>query len=240
MKKFLRNKTKFLKLTLSICLILISLVILSVLNFYFDWGNNVGIPIVFDIITTITAIFGVIGVVLTLKRNREIEEAQFTLELSNSFINSQDFYVVYDFWDKYSSEQKFNLMNDSDKKELNNIISLTYKYLDFFDPLYVLVEDKIIKISVIERLFKYRFCLIVNNWAVQRYVLNPKGKEHLKNGNFDNILNLYRLIKEYKSRLNNNANVAVLPYSENDLLDFVEEIKSQTTNERCDEKVCVN
>lgn len=223
----------------SIC-ILASVVALSVINFYCDWGNNPGITIVFNIVTAFTAILGVVGVVVTLKRNRDIEEAQFTLELSNSFVNSKDFYDVYDFWDKYNSETSFKAMIEKDKKILPQIISLTYKYLDFFEPLYILIVDKIIDVSVMSRLFEYRFCLIVNNWAVQRYVLNPKGKEHLKKGHFDNILNLYKLLKIYKTKIVKGIKNANVPYSENDLIDYVKQIQNQTTTEEKYEKICTD
>lgn len=176
-----------------------------------------------DIIITITSILGAIGIVSSLHKDRALEEAQFIVNLSNSFVQNPDYYIVYDFWNKYHDKKAFKNMSKKDKKKLPQIISLTYKYLDFFEPLYFLVEKNIIEISTVDELFEYRFCMIVNNWGVQHYVLNPRNKRYLEEGYYDNIIRLYMHIRKYRcsdKSLKYSFGLIHMPIEDNDLWEY--------------------
>lgn len=216
-----------------LCIPAIAIIVMLVCNFCFNWGENSSTIIAFDMISAITALLGVVGAVITLQRDKDLDEAQFTVDLNMNFIKQQDFYLVYNFWDKYRTEQEFLSMSAADKKTLPKIISLTYKYFDFFEPLFILVTQGLIKIEVIANIFEYRFCVVANNWGCQRYVLNPKDevdsitkepieRQYLKHNNYDNIVKLYCLLKEYKLSLENeDASVrAQMPLHNNDLWEY--------------------
>ena len=180
--------------------------------------NNISYVSLFcEIIVALTSMLGAIGIVSSMKKDCDLDEAKFIVELNNSFIQNSDFYMVYDFWDKYHDKKSFKSMPSKDKKELPTVISLTYKYLDFFEPLYLLVKKKIVEIETVEELFEYRFCVVVNNWGVQHYVLNSKEEKYLEKGYYDNIINLYCIIKEYKYNSKRLIDSINMPLGNNDL-----------------------
>ncbi|GHV00080.1 hypothetical protein FACS1894211_06660 [Clostridia bacterium] len=228
------------KMVILLCIPAVAIIITLAFNFGFNWGDNPSAPIAFDIVSAITALLGAVGIIISLQRDQDLSEAQFTVDVNMGYVKQPDFYAVYDFWDKYHTEQKFNKMSAADKKKLPEIISLTYKYFDFFEPLFVLVEQGIIQVETISKLFEYRFCVVANNWGVQRNVLNPADKHDddtqevierrfLENHNYDNMVKLYCLLKEYKLSFDfeiqkrNKATAwvaATMPLDENDLWDY--------------------
>lgn len=218
-KYYFRNKKAIIVILLIIILIgFIIHMCLLLSNHYISI-----ISLACDIIITITSILGAIGIVSSLHKDRALEEAQFIVNLSNSFVQNPDYYIVYDFWNKYHDKKAFKNMSKKDKKKLPQIISLTYKYLDFFEPLYFLVEKNIIEISTVDELFEYRFCMIVNNWGVQHYVLNPRNKRYLEEGYYDNIIRLYMHIRKYRysdKGLKYSFGLIHMPIEDNDLWEY--------------------
>ena len=140
--------------------------------------------------------FGItFGLIFQSSRSKDLEEAQFIFSLSQEFINNDNYQLLL-----HSLEAK--------KALDRNLLNIAAQYLDFFEPLYVLIEKKMIKIDMIEDLFCYRFFSVVNNITIQEKVLTPH-KEY-----YGNICKLHYVWKEYRR---DRTRRKVIPLIETDL-----------------------
>lgn len=156
----------------------------SMLYFYFDIDTSLNNTVFFEMITTITAVFGVILVLLQITRSKNLEEAQFIFSLNQEYINNSNFQRVLDIID-----------NDADFSE--DDYSTVVQMFDYFESIYILVKNKLIDIEVIDDLFCYRFFAVINNSKIQNKLLIPK-KEF-----YANIIKLHFVWTEYRIKNNN-------------------------------------
>ena len=162
---------------------------------YFNYNCDIYIynTLFFDIIMAFTAFFGVFGIIFQSQRTKNIEEAQFIFELNKEFINNETYQKVLDL-----------LMNNSIISPTKEEVSLITQYCSYFESIYIMVEKKIINLSLIDSLFCYRFFNVINNKCVQEFIITP-NKEYL-----NNIIKLHYIWKKYRLKRKYDNNIPLL------------------------------
>lgn len=160
MKKYI-----FIFLIIIVVLSTSSLIILS------DYNSHVSlVGLIIEIVANLAATVGLLGLLYQFKREKDLSEANFTIQLNEGFHSNQDIIHIY---------QKLELCKDLNQKTNpftdDDIIKLS-SYLSFFEPFNNLIERKIIAIKTLDKLFSYKFFLISNNKFVQEMVLCKSEK----------------------------------------------------------------
>ncbi len=118
-------------------------------------------------------------IVIQLKGEKAISEADFLVNLNQTFTSDAGYARVY-------TELEKELSDPPQKPQLSRIeIS---NYLTFFETIYLLIEEGVLDISAINDLFSYRFFLAVHSNCIQDMKL---VKEPF------NFRNIYRLEKKW-------------------------------------------
>ena len=135
----------------------------------------------FDLLSVIISVAGAIFVVLELQGSKELQEAEFIVNLNQSFVRNEHYAEMYSKLEK----------NDDSLTtiEISN-------YLTFFETTYILMKKKVITIDVLDDLFAYRFFLAVHNKRVQEIKLVDAPY------NFRNIYHLEKLWMDYRKEKN--------------------------------------
>lgn len=136
-----------------ICLVVV-LICLSIMSMIMD------LNILLNCITAITAILGVFGVWIQLRRKNQIKEAEFIMEYNNSFISNQELVKVEHLLELSRKGYDVEVIH---KDNLQSVIN----YLVYHEALSALVFRKVISIEHIDDLFMYRFYLAMNNKEIQ-------------------------------------------------------------------------
>lgn len=175
-----------------IFLIIIVLLSTSSLIILAEYDSHVSlIRLIIEIIANIAATIGLLGLLYQFKREKDISEANFTIQLNDSFRNNLDINEVYRKLELCkNSNQDVNPFNDED------IINLA-TYLSFFEPFNNLIERKIIAIKTLDKLFSYKFFLISNNKFVQEMILCKSEKVIA----WTEIYRLHSAWKSYKTKV---------------------------------------
>lgn len=164
------------------------IIILGIIFFKCNLDSLFGDTIFFDILTTFTAIFGVFAIIFQTGRSKDLDEAQFIINLNQQYFSNENYQKVVDL-----------LEAETIPEGIDNIIA---QYFDFFEPIYILLNKGIIHVKVIDDLFCFRFFSVVNNKYVQDKILTPH-KDYYKN-----ITRLHQLWKKY--RLNNGLDIPLV------------------------------
>lgn len=179
-----------------ICVFLILLALLIYLFFSFKLGNKLPDAKVFNYITSITAIIGVIGLIYQQSRGHELNSSQYLTNLSH----------------KYSQERSFQVLltklEDGTKSLDKNDLEIASRCLDFFEPFYLLQKANTFAMNQMDDLFCFRFFALVNNKQVQENVI-LKHCEY-----YANIGKLYKKWRRYRVRV---WRKKPIPLVENDL-----------------------
>ena len=129
------------------------------------------------IITTVTAIIGAFAIWFQMKRERDINEAEFIMNYNTSFIENPEYVALEQKLEQYRKrvEQK------SSVDEYEDIITeenrqTVINYLVYHEALAVFVKKRVLSLDSIDDLFAYRFFLIMNNPEVQRKELCPEAQ----------------------------------------------------------------
>lgn len=129
------------------------------------------------VITTITAIVGAFAIWFQMKRERDINEAEFIMNYNTSFIENPEYVALEQKLEQYRKrvEQK------SSVDEYEDIITeenrqTVINYLVYHEALAVFVKKRVLSLDSIDDLFAYRFFLIMNNPEVQRKELCPEAQ----------------------------------------------------------------
>lgn len=139
---------------------------------------------VWDIIAKVAATGSLIGLLYQFKRERDLNEADFIININQSFITNHKIVEVYQLLESSKEEgQKTDLFSDKNISEVAN-------YISFFDPLDSLLERKIVNINTID-ILAYRFFLATNNKYIQESLLARQGKENA-------WISIYKLHKKWR------------------------------------------
>lgn len=134
---------------------------------------------------------GLIAIWIQFKHDKELNEADFLIRLNSNFITNSSLNEIYDRLEKNKSERQIN--NPFKDEDIINMAN----YLTYFEPFYMLIQKKIMKIEKLDPLLSYRFFLATNNKYMQQMLL-------VKNADaFENIYLLYRLWLDYRIKKGN-------------------------------------
>lgn len=181
-----------------ISVILFFIFITSLCVIYFALGVDLYISetLFFEMVTAVTAIFGVVSILVQSQENHDLRESQFIVNLNKDYINNVEYQKLLDFLEKVEEGEEFS----EDK------FDLVSNYFDFFEPIYLLIRKKVIDIETIDDLFAYRFFSVVNNKEVQRQVISPYISF------YKNIVTLHYMWKRYRTKHHKD-----IPFSKTDL-----------------------
>lgn len=178
---------------IKICITVSVFAIITVLYFIINVDSKIGSTYFFELITALTAILGIFSLVFQSSRSKNLDEAQFIVNLNLEYLKDTD-------------NQKFlDALEVVDELD-DSLTKIGAKYFDFFEPLYILIDKQILHISILDELFCYRFFAVVNNPMIQKHVIFPH-KEFYKN-----ICKLHKLWKEYRI-----DSTKIIPLIETDL-----------------------
>ena len=181
MKKNNKNRNRHIKIIISIFLVLIA----SALCLY--WSGNLHLTGVFDkimaMLSLLVSAFSAYFIVLQLKGERTISEADFLVNLNQTFTGDPGYAKVYTELEKELNDPPGN--PELSRIEISN-------YLTFFETIYLLIEEKVMDIEAINDLFSYRFFLAVHSNCVQDMKLVKEPY------NFRNLYKLESLWMEYR------------------------------------------
>lgn len=130
------------------------------------------------ILSLVIAAIGIIFVIAQMEEAKKLQESEFIVHLNQSFVDNAGYAEMYVELEKSKRKNK--------KPKISRIdIS---NYLTFFETMYILLENKAIKMGTLDDLFEYRFFIAVHNETVQ--------KEKLVNEAY-NFRNIYYLEKRW-------------------------------------------
>lgn len=184
------------KIVVAIVTFVIIIVLLCAIYFTYGIDAYINGTVFFELVTALTAVFGVVSVLIQSRENHDLRESQFIVNLNKDYINNTEYQKLLDFLEKVNVGEKFS-------EEQFDLVS---NYFDFFEPIYLLIKKKVIDIETIDDLFAYRFFSVVNNREVQNQVICPYITF------YKNIINLHYIWKEYRVKHHKN-----IPFSETDL-----------------------
>ena len=121
-----------------------------------------------ELVTTITAIIGVFAIWFQLKKERELNEAQFIMDYNNSFISNEELVGVESQLELFRKTGELIITDDNRQSFIN--------YLVYNEALAALVFRKVLSLEVIDDLFSYRFFLAMNNPILQKEEIIPEAE----------------------------------------------------------------
>lgn len=186
---------------LIVCAFVFLIIILGTIFFKFNFDSLLGETLFFDVLTTFTAIFGFFVIIIQSNRSKDLDEAQFILNLNQQYLSNKEYQKVID-----------SLEAETIPAGIDDLIA---QYFDFFEALYVLLQKRFIRFKLIDDLFCFRFFSVVNNKYVQDSILAPH-KSYYKN-----IVKLHQKWKKFRLR-----NGLEIPFESTDfsMVDWYNEI----------------
>ena len=128
------------------------------------------LDIFLEILSKIVGAASLLGLLYQFSRDKNINEAEFVLNINDSFISNENMMKIYKKLEESKNDgQETNPFSDDEIIEIAN-------YLSFFEPFYGLLKQKVVKFSAIDQL-AYRFFLATNNRFVQQVSLCRDGYE---------------------------------------------------------------
>ena len=164
------------------------------------------IAIITNIILALSAIGGAIAVVLQLKRNESLKEAEFIVDFNTQFGQHNELLEVYN---RCAMEAGYAIDSKIESFDYTKVIA----YLNYFEPLYFLLENKAIHIDKISSLAGNRFFVVACNRDVQEKVIRQHQRDLAA------FIELYKRLKTHRYRNEEPPEWLV----KNDLVKFLEE-----------------
>lgn len=149
------------------------------------------LDIFLELFSKVVGAFSLLGLLYQFSRERNISEAEFVLNINDSFISNESLMEVYRKLEKSKAEgQRENPFEEHE-------ITLIANYLSFFEPFFGLLQQKVVKFSAIDQL-AYRFFLATNNRFVQQKSLCRPGYETA----WIDLYKLHHLWKAHRTQKN--------------------------------------
>jgi len=137
------------------------------------------LSLISSIVVAIVEVGGLIAIWYQLKKQKDVEVANFLLDFEKSFIEHKSiFYKI-----EQSREE-----NTFTKEDISGIV----RYLTFYESLYHFIQKGILKIGMVDDLFGYRFFLAMHCEFIQENNLNPFRQY------YQNIFKLYKIWYKYR------------------------------------------
>lgn len=174
-----RNRTLVIIL---IVLVIIFVTSLMAKNTYFTGKYE----LIKDLISSITAIIGLLAIWHQMKRDKDLTEAEFIINLNNSFTSNPDIKHIYT---KLESNKHTNVDPFTDEDMIKVV-----DYLTFFETISNLIQRNVLDFDMINDLFAYRFFAVVHNEHIQK-------REIIKDAAFyENLYALHRDWMQYRRK----------------------------------------
>lgn len=121
-----------------------------------------------DAIVMLAAICGVFGICIQLRNDAKLKEAEFLYNFNTEYINNASFSTVFN----YCANEAGIFSKRMEEVALPTQEDIV-KYLDFFEPVYYLVNNRIISIEKLSDLLEHRFLVVVCNEYIQEQAIKP-------------------------------------------------------------------
>lgn len=134
----------------------------------------------FQVLSALTALIGVYAIWFQLKRDKDINEAQFLIDLNAKFYENQAIMEVYTrcVHDLRCEEGELEEKPKSFTYVQEPLIS---QFFSFFGTINNLMERNILDIDIIDKTFAYRYFIVANKKEVQDLFLIPDAKYYRGN-----------------------------------------------------------
>ncbi len=124
------------------------------------------------LVTTVTALVAAVAFWLQLKRGKNLDEANFIMNLNDQFISNDEMTRI-----EHALELYYNQGGEGDLElvleRTHNDCQRLINYLVYMECLAAMVKRDVMHLGVIDDLFAYRFFIAVNNPVVQKFELLP-------------------------------------------------------------------
>lgn len=145
-----------------------------------------------EIMLVLISSVGAIAVILQLKASTDISKGEFIINLQEMYSSNDKFIDLFEkCWANYNG----NMSNKCLAEYLEEHADVLVNYFTFFESIYLMLEQNVLKLDIIDDLFSRRFFIVVNNITVQKMDLVKNYKYYL------NVLKLYLEWKKYKIRI---------------------------------------
>ena len=141
-----------------IILIMIFTIFISYIMIYF-LNENIS-----NAITATTAIIGAIAIWYQLKKDHDIAKAEFIFNLNTTFSNDEKITFIYNKFKEFRDDNSL-VFSPEDGRKMGD-------YIMYFEIINYLINDNIINIIMVDKLFTSRFFIMSNNPYVHKYQLN--------------------------------------------------------------------
>ncbi len=128
--------------------------------------------VVITIISTVSTMVGIIGLLISFRLDRNISEASFLFDLNKTFRGSNEVQRIAVKLEKFFLGEEVSIT----EVDRHDIVS----YLTFFEMLANLYERGVISINSFDSLFAYDFFIAVNNKEVQKIEINDYLNYYVK------------------------------------------------------------
>ena len=153
----MKNRHKGQKTTI---IILISIVI--VIGIYICVTN----AFLKELLITLISLVAAIAVFIQIKGGTDVARAEFIMNLQDTYTSTDKFTELFSYcWNNYNNQITYQEMATYLEKPENKRVLLNY--LTFFESVYLMKEQGILKLNILDELFGRRFFIVINNKAVQ-------------------------------------------------------------------------
>lgn len=188
------KKEGFFKLVI----LLTALVAIGFFYFSSNVDKTLGETVFFAMLESLAAVFGIFALIVQNTHSKELDCASFIVQLNQNYIDCE------------AHQELISVLEKNDPELIDEkIINMAIQHFDFFEPIYILLNKRIIDMEYIDDLFCYRFFSVANNPYVQKAVIEPNA------GSYYNIIELHRMWKDYRKKQGNSV-----PFQETDLSRF--------------------
>ena len=166
--------------------IAVSLIVLSLMMTLFlddDLAQRIT-----TIITMVTAVIGAVALFVQYQRDKDVNQANFIVSYAKYFHEIDGCDEIFAKIEKYQDGQK-NIFKPQDQDAI-------VRYLVWCEELSVLIQKKIMDLSLVDNLFSYNFFLIVNNDYVQNLEIVPYAEY------YKGLYALHKMWVDYKKETN--------------------------------------
>jgi len=111
-----------------------------------------------------TALIGIFGVIMQLHHDGKLKEVEFIVNFNNNLLQVPSLMCVHEVCKKTRSDSTY-------KREAQLNTDDAYKYLDYFEPLFFLLNNNVIKPEKMYRLVAFRFFVVVCDKEVVEKVI---------------------------------------------------------------------
>lgn len=186
MRKVTLNRLRNMSNRVFLLLFVICLIVICV---YIFIAKPFGEDKIVDVFSLVGTIIGAIFIAVELQNTQVVTCCETLINLNNYFHENDTLMKVYGLLERNYITQFADKGLETDTSE-NDIAA----YCTFFENLYLLINNRIAKISDIDDLFGYRFFIFINNPYIQEHYILPTSSSYRQ------IFALYDIWIDYRKK----------------------------------------